>query len=86
MINILEILKRTAFKKFINENLFKPENIDKMKWFKKTFDIKLIKVLKQDESMVDILVKTVDYTYIFIYDKITGELITKGERKNVNLK
>lgn len=87
MVNIVSIIKNKKTKSFIVKYI--NEIICNDKEYKNHLlenGIKFLKILKNNTEVVDIMVKTDLYTYIYSYDKITREITTKGERRNVNIK
>lgn len=87
MINIISVLKNRRTKSFVYNYINEIINNDKRyKDLLLANGIRFLKILKNDDKNTDVMVKTDLYTYIYSYDKITREIITKGERKNVNFK
>lgn len=87
MVNIVAVIKNRKAKSFVYNYINEIMNNDKeYKSLLLSNGIKFLKVLKNNQEIVDVMVKTDLYTYIYSYDKITREITTKGERRNVNPK
>lgn len=59
---------------------------DAKKMLRETCGIIFVQVMQNNIDRCMIMIKTQHTSFIYEYDKLTGELNMKGERKNVNTK